>query len=265
VKEVLSLKKSFKYDTHTHTAETSKCGILSAGELVNLYSEHGYDGIVITDHMNEDFISSLECKDDWNACVDRFLYGYRQAARRGGQIGLDVVLGAEVQFEVNNSEYLIYGIDEAFLRNNPYFHRLGPWEFFERFGDELLIIHAHPCREGNKTVFFECAHGIELVNCQLESKNNNEKSLKLLKANPELHTFCASDAHRTEDVGRGWMLFNEPVPDSRTFCDAIKWGEYSLGSSTKEGKEVLRRAAALLVSNIVVERVGAKMFDSNNR
>jgi len=243
------MEKYFKYDTHTHTAETSKCGVLSARELVDLYSAQGYDGIAITDHMSEDFISSLECKDDWNACVDRFLCGYKQASRHGTQIGLNILLGAEVQFEINNSEYLIYGIDEAFLRQNPFFYRLSPWEFFERFNRELLIIHAHPCRDGNKPIFSECVHGIELVNCQQESNNNNEKAIKLLETNPEFHTFCASDSHRIEDVGRGWILIDKPVSDSRAFCATIKCNDYSLGCAIDDGKEVLRQAAALLISN----------------
>ena len=258
------MKKSFKYDTHTHTAETSNCGVLSASELVNLYSAQGYDGIVVTDHMSEDFISTLDCKDDWNACVDRFLYGYRNAARRGAQVGLDVMLGAEVQFEVNNSEYLIYGIDEAFLRKNPFFYRLSPWEFFDRFEDELLIIHAHPCRDGNKPIFSECVHGIELVNCQQASKNNNEKSVKLLKPDPNFHAFCGSDSHRIEDIGRGWMLFNERVSDSHAFHDAIKRNRYSLGCATEDGKEVLRQAAVSLISNFAGAWVGANVIDAND-
>jgi len=257
------MKNYYKYDTHTHTAETSKCGILSAGELVTHYSARGYDGIVITDHMNENFISSLECKDDWNACVDRFLYGYREAARRGAQVGLNVVLGAEVQFEANNSEYLIYGIDEAFLRKNPFFHRLSPWDFFDRFEKELLIIHAHPCRDGNKPIFSECVHGIELVNCQQESNNNNEKSIELLKPNPEFHVFCGSDCHRTEDVGRGWLLLNKPVFESHAFRAAIMRNDYSLGCVTDDGKEVLRQAAVFLISNFLGTLTKANMKQRN--
>ena len=39
---------------------------------------------------------------------------------RGDELGLDVILGAELRFPENDNDYLVYGIDEAWLRANPY-------------------------------------------------------------------------------------------------------------------------------------------------
>ena len=42
---------TYKYELHCHTARTSACGSMSAGDIVELYLANGYDGVVITDHF----------------------------------------------------------------------------------------------------------------------------------------------------------------------------------------------------------------------
>ncbi|MGI6707422.1 MAG: hypothetical protein ACOX6S_14745 [Clostridia bacterium] len=70
----------YKYDTHVHTAETSRCGKVDAVEVVRLYKEAGYDGIFITDHYNKDFFEALNGKS-WKEKMDQYLRGYRLARR----------------------------------------------------------------------------------------------------------------------------------------------------------------------------------------
>ena len=40
----------YKYELHAHTHECDRGAVLGARELVQLYKDAGYDGIVITDH-----------------------------------------------------------------------------------------------------------------------------------------------------------------------------------------------------------------------
>ena len=222
--------KLFKFDSHLHTAESSHCGFISGGDLVDLYYELGYNGIAITDHLHEGLISSFNCRNDWNACVDLFLTGYKRALRQGEKIGLSVILGAELRFnKPNSNDYLIYGIDEEFLRKNPYPFRLGPSEFFKRFADEVLIIQAHPFRDGNETVFVDCIHGIELFNPNRRHDNYDEKGMELSKNNPDLYLFSGSDVHRACDLACGWMLFKEPITNSKELHEAVKRNDYFLG------------------------------------
>jgi len=224
------MDKNFKIDTHIHTAESSECGVLSAQEIVTRYHAAGYDGIAITDHLHDEYILSLDCKDDWNACVDRFLRGYKNAKKFGDEIGLEVILGAEIRFAINSSDYLIYGFDEEFLRRNPYLYRLTPWEFFKKFGDEIIIIQAHPFRNGNETVFLECIHGIEVFNGNPRHNNRNEKALAFYKSNPTLYPFCGSDTHQDKDECRTHVLFKNHISSSRMFCTEVRKNNYSLCS-----------------------------------
>ena len=241
------MDKLFKIDPHTHTDETSKCGHLSGTTLAELYHALGYDAIVVTDHLHEEYISSLYCKDDWDACVAQFLQGYKKAAKRGAKLGLNVIFGVEIRFnEPNGSDYLLYGIDEDFLRKNPYFYRLTPWEFFKCFGDEILIIQAHPFRNGGNTVFIECIHGIELINTNRRHINHTDKGQDLCGSNPEFYKLSGSDAHREEDVGGAWMLFDENISDSYEFAAALKRGGYSLGHEERKRFGKLAEIRSLL-------------------
>ena len=41
----------YRYETHMHTAEGSRCARAAAEEQVRFYKDRGYDGICITDHF----------------------------------------------------------------------------------------------------------------------------------------------------------------------------------------------------------------------
>lgn len=44
--------KLYKYELHCHTGCVSRCGRVEPEEIVKLYIEKGYDGIVVTDHYS---------------------------------------------------------------------------------------------------------------------------------------------------------------------------------------------------------------------
>ena len=45
----------YKYELHAHTAECDLAARVGARDMVRLYKEAGYDGIVITDHYFQTF------------------------------------------------------------------------------------------------------------------------------------------------------------------------------------------------------------------
>ena len=101
----------YKYDVHVHTMETSPCGKVRGAEVVKLYKKMGYDGIVITDHYSDRFFMSV-AGQKWETKMEKFLAGYREAFRAGSEIGLNVLLGMEINFRWSLNDYLVYGIDE---------------------------------------------------------------------------------------------------------------------------------------------------------
>ena len=75
----------YKYDVHVHTSETSNCGKVDAKDVVKLYKEAGYDGIVITDHYYRGFFENLE-GSSWKDKVACFLEGYHNAQSEGERL-----------------------------------------------------------------------------------------------------------------------------------------------------------------------------------
>lgn len=217
----------FKFEPHAHTAESSACSSLPARELVERYHVAGFDGIAITDHLYKYLVANHN--NQWDACIDYLLQGYKAAKQRGDELGMKVILGMELSFTDRHNDYLVYGFDEEFLRNNPNLCSLGIKKFFRRYGKDLLIIHAHPYRYGNEAVFPEYIHGVEVHNGNPRHPNNNKKAMSLYTARPELYPINASDAHELEDVGVGWIEFKRPVVDSFQFRDAVRRREYRRG------------------------------------
>lgn len=217
----------YKYDIHIHTMETSRCGYVKAPDTVAKYKALGYDGICITDHLHDLYISLMDCHDDWQACITRYMYGYNEAKKAGDALGLDVIFGIELRFPENDSDYLIYGVDEQWLRANPYVCHMDHEAFFKKYGDSVLIIHAHPYRYCDE-VFYNCVHGIEVVNCNRRHPNRNELALELAKANPRLIRLCGTDAHRPGDEGQSGVLFDHRVRDSYEFKAAVESGNFKL-------------------------------------
>ena len=138
----------YKYDVHVHTMETSPCGKVRGAEVVKLYKKMGYDGIVITDHYSDRFFMSV-AGQKWETKMEKFLAGYREAFRAGSEIGLNVLLGMEINFRWSLNDYLVYGIDEDFLLENPFLHKKG-LKSFRRLADKYgyLVYQAHPFRIG---------------------------------------------------------------------------------------------------------------------
>ena len=224
----------YKYELHLHTMEVSRCGRVRAVDQVRACRALGYRGICVTDHLHDTYIGLMDCHDDWRECMRRYLYGYRLAKEEGERLGMDVILGAELRFPENDSDYLIYGIDEDWLYSHPYICRMDHRAFFDRFGDEVLIIHAHPYRNCD-TVFYDCVHGLEVANCNPRHDNRNDLALALAKAHPRLYRTVGSDAHRPGDEGRAALLSKEPIPDSFALKDVITSGRYSLWCPEYDG------------------------------
>ena len=217
----------YKYELHLHTMETSRCGHVRAADQVRTYHRLGYQGLCVTDHLHNTYIDLMDCHDDWHECVRRYLYGYHLAKEEGERLGMDIIFGVELRFPENESDYLIYGIDEQWLYDHPYVCRMDHKSFFDQFKDQVLIIHAHPYRNCDE-VFYDCVHGLEVVNGNPRHQNRNELALALAKANPHLYRTVGSDAHRVGDEGRAALLSDVRIPDSYAMKDVITSGRFQL-------------------------------------
>jgi len=200
--------KLYQFETHCHTAEASPCGILAAAQVVDGMKAAGYMGTFITDHFYARFFERPDMAGlNWDDKVDRYLKGYKAAKARGDEIGVKVFLGLEVQPEDSPYEFLTYGPDETFLKENGPFYRLSTPAFYDLMHSYgFLVFQAHPYRYGLSPENPKYYDGVEMVNAQPRNESRNKMALKFAFEN-DIMTIAGSDIHKKEDIGRcGIML-----------------------------------------------------------
>lgn len=52
----------YRYETHMHTAEGSRCGRMPAAEMVRAYKKLGYTGVFVTDHF---LTETVPCQENF--------------------------------------------------------------------------------------------------------------------------------------------------------------------------------------------------------
>lgn len=203
----------YRYETHLHTSETSPCGKVKAAEAVRLYKKAGYTGIVVTDHYFRGFFERHPFMN-WDRKIDLFLAGYRNAAEEGRKLGLEVHLGMEIHFNENANDYLIYGFDEAFLREHKRMYRMTLKEFRElTAGRGIVIVQAHPFRPRMIPAAPELLDGVEVYNGNPRHDSSNHLALEYARDH-RLKMLSGSDFHQTRDAARGGVVLEEPVTAS---------------------------------------------------
>ena len=119
----------YKYELHCHTAETSECAAALAKDTVEFYKSIGYSGLVITDHYS--FLTfGTDSAFKRQIDVDKYLKGYHCALEAAGD-DFTVLLGMEIRYFATTNDYLVYGIDEDFLRKNGNILFKGPRRFYK--------------------------------------------------------------------------------------------------------------------------------------
>lgn len=211
----------YKYDTHVHTSEVSPCGKVPAAEAVRLYKDAGYEGIVITDHYFDLYFEMMGYIS-WDKKTDYYLEGYKSALEEGKAIGLKVVLGMELRFSENINDYLVFGIDEEFIRTNKELYRLGLKKFRALTKDKgIMIFQAHPFRRGMVLAPPELLDGIEVYNGNPRHDSHNDMAYGYAQKNGLL-MLSGSDFHQTVDLARGGIITSVKINDSHELVDTIR-------------------------------------------
>lgn len=216
----------YSYETHLHTREGSACGKLSGVEQAELYQGFGYTGIVVTDHF---FNGNCAVPRDlpWRERVEQFCAGYRNAKKRGDEIGLQVFFGLETNF--SGQEFLLYGLSEAWLKEQEDMLSWSPAEQFARVkAAGGLVVQAHPYREApyirEVKLYPDCCEAFEVGNAlnAERDKGFNERAAAYAKEHGIPGT-GGSDAHMRVQL-RGGVVFEEKWESIQSYIDAVRRG-----------------------------------------
>ena len=221
----------YKYQLHTHTAPTSKCGKTTPEQLAKALHEAGYAGCVVTNHFFhgntgvsrelawEDFVAAYE--EDYLAC---------KAA--GEKYGLDILFGIEEGVE-GYDEILLYGVTPQMLYEHPELLECSAEKWYQvMHALGVLVIQAHPYRATRHMpdpvpLPLSYIDGIELYNHGNHAEYN-EKAEAFAKANPSLILTSGGDTHEPETVACGGIATETRIQTPTALRDLLLGGNYTL-------------------------------------
>ncbi len=216
--------RRFRVETHLHTSEGSACGQASGAEQARARKAEGYDAIIVTDHFFRGNTRPNRALP-WEAYVDAFCSGYEHAKAEGDRIGLKVFFGWEENY--GGAEFLIYGLDKAWLLAHPEMIRWTPEEQYRAVSAAGgLVIQAHPFRErpylkGIHLYPHDC-DGVEGVNLS-QPWEQNRRALDYARSFG-LPVTAGSDIHTLSPL-LGGMIFPRPLDTIRDFIHAVRGRE----------------------------------------
>ena len=215
----------FKTELHAHTSEVSPCGHVTAPEVADRFIAQGYTSLVITNHYCDYVIDNL--KGTWREKMDYYLYPYHLMRESAGN-RLNVILGCELRFEGSINDYLIYGITEDFLRENPDLHKMSLRSFSELAHENgMLVVQAHPFRNGMVVVNPAYLDGMETFNGTPSYDGRNTIADAWAKRYNLLRT-SGSDFHNPDQFGTGGILTSAAIRTGEELVAVLKSGDYTL-------------------------------------
>ena len=215
----------FKTELHAHTSEVSPCGHVTAPEVADRFIQEGYSSLVITNHYCDYVIDNL--KGSWREKMDYYMYPYYLMREHAGD-RLHVILGCELRFEDNINDYLIYGITEEFLRENPDLHKMSLRSFAPLARENgFLVVQAHPFRNGIEIVPPELLDGMETFNGTPSYDGRNAIADAWAKRYGLIRT-SGSDFHNPDQYGTGGILTSAAIRTGEELVAVLKSGDYTL-------------------------------------
>jgi len=91
----------------------------------------------------------------------------------------------------------------------------------------VLVIQAHPFRDGICFPTKECVDGFEVFNSNPRHQDFSEKSKKCAIEN-DLYMIAGSDSHRIEDLGKSGILSDCEITSEEGFINLVKSGKFKI-------------------------------------
>ncbi len=217
----------YKYELHCHTKEVSRCGQVPARDIVRMYKEKGYSGIVITDHYSPlTFLPDKVFAPQKH--IDYYLEGYRRALDEAGE-DFTILLGMELRFYATVNDYLVYGVTEEFLKNSGNLMMYYQNRFSKlAHNNNMLFLQAHPFRPLITRVCKSVLDGAEVYNGKAGSDSENVKAAKWAQSSGFPIRVSGSDFHSPAQLAKGGIVTNRRISSNDDLLEILRNGSYSL-------------------------------------
>ncbi len=213
------------YETHLHTTEASRCSSTPAEDYIEYMSGIGYSGMIVTDH----FFNGNSCiprELPWKDRVELYCKGYEHALAAAKGYDFNVMFGVEFNFE--GDEYLLYGIDKDWLKENECIMDYSREAVYKMVHDAgAIMIHAHPYRERG---YLSAIHldpgvsdGAEVYN---SGNPDYQNALGYQYAKEQgLLMSAGSDIHAFPQIAMGGMSFPYKISSIQEYVKAFMAGD----------------------------------------
>ena len=194
------------YETHMHTKEASACSGTEGREFIKYMSDLGYSGIIITDH----FFNGNSC--------------YKHALEEAQKTGSDLTVMFGIEYNFKGDEFLLYGVDEKWLLDNPDIMEKDRYEVCEsvhNYGG--IMVQAHPYRErgylSEINLTPAVCDGVEVYNaCNPDYQNSLGYEYAVEK---KFRMSAGSDIHNPGQPDMGGMSFDHKINSIEEYVKAF--------------------------------------------
>lgn len=225
-----------RFEMHAHTSECDKYARLGGAELVRLYDEAGYRGMVITDHYFSLFYEwfAEELADaDHRRIIERYLRGYYAARNEAEKRNFTVLCGAEVRFDHTINDFLVYGLEEEDLFRLPLLNRLrNVEELVEILPDHAVVVQAHPFRDNMTVMSPTSLFGIEVYNGGTDAFRN--QMARMYAEHYGKAMTSGSDIHHIKALASGGIATAREITCAGDLVAVLRSGAYSLIADGRE-------------------------------
>lgn len=211
----------YKYEMHCHTKYGSRqCGRVEPKDIVKMYKEKGYSGIVVTDHYSPltfDFLHGFLNPKKFIDCYINPYYDMKQYE----DDDFSVMFGMELRHYGTANDYLVYGVDPEWLREQGNLLALFEKDAYELMHNQgYLIYQAHPFRPGIRRCNPLYIDGVEIYNGKTDLEGN-EKAEKWAKSTGKL-MISGSDFHVPRNLARGGIITDHKITNNEQLLETLK-------------------------------------------
>ena len=209
----------FKYEMHCHTNMVSQCGTVHPKEIAEMYKAKGYSGIVVTEHYSP-LTFGIKSYYKPQRYIDFYLSSYYEMKRYEDE-NFSVMLGMELRHYATGADYLIYGVEDTWLKQQG--NLMAKWEkqvYELMHKNGYLVYQAHPFRPYILRCNPNYIDGVEIYNGKCDKKTN-DKALKWAKETGKL-MISGSDFHTPAHLARGGIITNEPIRNNDDLLRILK-------------------------------------------
>ena len=138
------------------------------------------------------------------------------------------MLGVELRSNKDNNDYLIHGVDEAFLRSFPEIMDTPVKDVVTRVHEAGgLLFQAHPFRDSMKVIDPAILDGIEVYNGHIDHDSRNDIA-NMWADKYGLMKISGTDYHHDHHVIGAGISTDVPVTSEKQLVEILRSGQYRL-------------------------------------